>query len=60
MEAKLDDYGVAWCERNTDRIVQHLVDQSEHLIPIFRTVPKAGRKAIAKRLVAKAIENAKA
>lgn len=57
---KLDRYGVAWCEQNTDQIVQYLVDQSEHLIPAFRVVPASGRQAIAERLVRKAIKSAKA
>lgn len=57
---KLDRYGVAWCEQNTDQIVQYLVDQSEHLIPPFRVVPASGRKAVATQLVKKAIKNAKA
>ena len=57
---KLDRYGVAWCEQNTDQIVQYLVDQSENLIAAFRLVPVSGRRAVAERLVAKAIKNAKA
>ena len=57
---KLDRYGVAWCEQNTEHIVQYLVDQSEHLIPAFRVVPASGRQAIAERLVRKAIKSAKA
>ena len=57
--AKLDRYGVAWCEQNIDQIVQYLADQSEHLIPAFRVVPASGRQAIAKRIVQKAIKNAK-
>lgn len=57
---QLNAAGIAWCEQNTEHIVQYLVDQSEHLIPAFRVVPASGRKAIAERLVSKAIKNAKA
>ena len=57
--AEYDSAGVAWCEQNIDQIVQHLTDQSEHLIPVFRVVPASGRQAIAKRIVQKAIKNAK-
>ena len=58
--AEYDSAGVAWCEQNTDQIMQYLVDQSEHLIPAFRLVPVSGRRAVAEQLVAKAIKNAKA
>ena len=56
---KLDRYGVEWCEENASHIAQYLVDQSEHLIPAFRLVPLAGRSCEAKRIVKKAIKNAK-
>lgn len=58
--SQLNAAGIDWCEQNTDEIVQYLVNQSEHLIPAFRIVPASGRHAIAKRLVKKAIKNAKA
>ena len=57
--AKMDMYGVNWCEDNKDTIVAHLMSQSDHLIPIFKIVPLKMKKRVAMRLVDKAIENAK-
>jgi len=59
MAAIMDQRGVTWCEDNKNTIVAHLMSQSEHLIPAFRVVPNAMKKAVAERLVNKAIENAK-
>lgn len=59
MAAIMDQRGVAWCEDNKNTIVAHLMSQSEHLIPAFRVVPSAMKKAVAEKLVNKAIENAR-
>ena len=58
--ADLDENGIKWCEDNFDSLILHLLNQSEHLIPVFRMVPTSGRRAIAESLVKKAIRNAKA
>ena len=59
MAAKMDRYGIVWCEDNKDTIVAHLMSQSEHLIPVFKLVPAAMKKIAAEQLVNKAIENAR-
>ena len=56
---KWDKYGVAWCERNRELIVGHLLGQSDHLIPAFKLVPEAARKLVADKLLNKAIRAAK-
>lgn len=59
MAARMDKYGINWCEDNKNTIVAHLMSQSEHLIPPFKFVPAAMKKIIAEQLVNKAIENAR-
>jgi len=59
MAAKMDRYGIVWCEDNKNTIVAHLMSQSEHLIPAFKLVPKTMKKIVAEQLVNKAIENAR-
>ncbi len=59
MAARMDKYGINWCEDNKNTIVAHLMAQSEHLIPAFKLVPKTMKKLIAEQLVNKAIENAR-
>jgi len=59
MAARMDKYGINWCEDNKSTIVAHLMSQSEHLIPAFKLVPKTMKKLVAEQLVNKAIENAK-
>jgi len=59
MAARMDKYGINWCEDNKNTIVAHLMSQSEHLIPAFKLVPKTMKKLIAEQLVNKAIENAR-
>jgi len=53
---KMDKWQTAGCEARRDTIVSHLMSQSDLLIPIFRGIPTALRKAAATRLVNKAIE----
>jgi len=53
---KMDKWQTAGCEARRDTIVSHLMSQSDLLIPVFRGIPTALRKAAATRLVNKAIE----
>lgn len=57
--AEYDAKGVDWCEKNSEQIVADLLKKHEHLMPIFRLVPRSGRQAVAKLLVSTAIKNAK-
>jgi hypothetical protein len=59
MAAKMDQYGIKWCEDNRNTIVAHLMSQSEHLIPAFKLVPNKMKKLVAEQLLNKAIENAR-
>jgi hypothetical protein len=57
-EKQMNSYGIQGCKTtHYDEIIEHLVGQSDKLIPLFRAVPKAARKAIAKQLLNKAIKN---
>ena len=49
---------VTGCLRNKDKIIKHLLDSSEHLIPIIAMMPKPLQRMGAKRLLTKAITNA--
>jgi len=53
---KMDRWGTEGCESRKNTIVSHLMSQSDLLIPVFRGIPTALRKAAATRLVNKAIE----
>ena len=57
--AKMDRYGIKWCEDNRNQIITHLMEQDEHLIPAFKLVPEAMKKIAAERLLNKAIKNAR-
>jgi hypothetical protein len=57
---KMDRWGADGCFARREQIVFHLMKQGEHLIPAFKLVPDVVRKAIAVRLLKKAIANAKA
>jgi len=52
---KMDKWQTAGCEARKNTIVSHLMSQSDLLIPVFRGIPVALRKAAATRLVNKAI-----
>jgi len=52
---KMDKWGTEGCEARRDEIIEHLMQQSDKLIPIFRGLPDSFRKASAKKLLAKAI-----
>lgn len=52
---KMDRWGTEGCESRQDEIIEHLMQQSDKLIPIFRGLPDSFRKAAAKKLLAKAI-----
>ncbi len=56
---KMDRWGLSGCEANRKAIVKHLTQQSDNLIPLFRNVPEALKRAIATRLLNKAMRNAK-
>jgi hypothetical protein len=53
---KMDRLGTRGVNAKKDQFVSHLMSQSDLLIPIFRGIPTALRKAAATRLVNKAIE----
>ena len=56
---KWDQYGIGWCERNMNTLVDHIMLQSEHLIGPLRLVPDSLKRIGAAKLVRKAISNAK-
>ena len=59
-EAKMNAWGIAGCSgEHYDEIIEHLVKQTDKLIPLFRKIPDAGRRAMAKTLLSKAIEKTK-
>jgi len=55
---KWDKYGIQWCKRNTNLMVEHLMSQAKHLIPALSSLPKSIQRAGAKIVVEKAIYNA--
>jgi hypothetical protein len=55
--AKMDRYGVQWCELNRKAIVNHLVSSREYLVPALRLLPEAVIRAGADALLTKAIAN---
>jgi len=59
-ERKMNAWGIAGCEgEHYDEIIEHLVKQTDKLIPLFRKIPETGRRMIAKRLLDQAIEKTK-
>ena len=59
MEKKMNHWGVKGCEARRDEIETHLMSQSDKLIPVLRGLPDALKRAVATRLLNKAIRNAK-
>lgn len=59
MQKKMDKWGVRGCDVRRGQIVAHLMSQSDHLIPAFKFVPASVKKAIADRMLNRAIRNAK-
>lgn len=63
MARKMDRWGLAGCEANRKAIVDHLIQQSDKLIPAFRVasgmLPEAAKRVLATRLLNKAMRNAK-
>ena len=57
---KWDKMGIEECEAKSEKLVSHLVSQSDRLIPAFKAVPAIMKNAIARGMVAKAIKRAKA
>jgi len=55
MKARMDKMGTQWCIDQSDMLIEHLIQQSDKLIPIFRGLPDSFRRASAKKLLAKAI-----
>jgi hypothetical protein len=58
-EAKMNRWGIDGCIANETQIIEHLVKQTDKLIPLFRKIPESGRRAMAKTLLSKAIEKTK-
>jgi hypothetical protein len=59
-ERKMNAWGIAGCEgEHYDEIIEHLMKQTDNLIPLFRKIPETGRRLIAKRLLDQAIEKTK-
>ena len=59
-ECKMNAWGVEECEARMNLIVAHLVGQSDMLIPMFKALPTAARRIMAKALVVSAINEEKA
>ncbi len=63
MAKKMDRWGVDGCERRRARIVSHLTQQTDKLIPAFRAasglLPASIKMKVASILLDKAIKNAK-
>tara|TARA_R110002012_G_scaffold286594_1_gene478213 strand:+ start:2924 stop:3187 length:264 start_codon:yes stop_codon:yes gene_type:complete len=57
--AKWDKYGIAWCERNRERIIDHLMSQSQYLVTVAAVVPKTIQRITVVGMVDKAIKTAK-
>jgi hypothetical protein len=55
MKAQMDTMGTQWCIDQSDMLVEHLMQQSDKLIPIFRVLPYSLRMTAAKNLLEKAI-----
>ncbi len=59
-EAKMNRWGIAGCVgEHYDEIIEHLVKQTDKLIPLFRKIPESGRRVMAKKLLNMAIEKTK-
>jgi len=44
-ERKMNAWGIAGCEgEHYDEIIEHLVKQTDNLIPLFRKIPETGRR----------------
>ena len=56
MAAKMDKWGVDGCVERHAAIVNHLVQQSGQLVPLFKTVPEACKRAAAIMLLNQAIK----
>ena len=54
-ERKMNAWGIVGCKQNEDEIVQHLIGQSDKLLPMFRAIPETGRRLIARNLLRRAI-----
>lgn len=59
MQIKMDRWGPDGCEDRFDTIVNHLMTQSERLIPAFQMVPGPMRKAVARQMLRYAINKAR-
>ena len=59
MQVKMDRWGIAGCEAHRYEIVAHLLSQSDMLIPALKAVPIGMKKAVAERLLNKAIKRAR-
>ncbi len=56
---KWDSYGVDWCERNRESLVNHLMSQEKHLSSLFRLVPETLKRATASAMINRAIRKAR-
>ena len=59
MARKMDSWGPDGCEKRRDKIVAHLLSQSDHLIPAFKFVPEPAKRVLAIKMLALAIRNAR-
>ena len=56
---KWDKYGIEWCVRNRELIIDHLMGQSDHLLGILRAIPATVRRAMVAHTVTVAIGRAR-
>jgi hypothetical protein len=60
MQAQMDKRGTKWCRMNEGKIVQHLLEQEEHLVPFLRLVPAFAKKVTAQHMLRTAIASVEA
>ena len=58
LATKMDKWGIEGCRQRADDIVAHLVAQDDHLIPVFKVVPKKMKEITARCLLNRAMHNA--
>lgn len=56
---KWDTYGIPWCERNREALINHLMSQEKHLSSVFKLVPETLKRIAAGKLIDRAIKAAK-
>ena len=58
-ETKMNRWGIAGCQQHEAEIIDHLVNQSAHLIPALRLAPQVMKRAVAAKLLQRAIQQTK-